>query len=172
MSIGILAERVLSLLRKKEPEIRAALASVPLDSLRVDLPSVSKTGRSVLLTGREEQRPFLLAVADYDRVMPDGFAGEAMKLSDGGFALDCPLNPANAAALYRHLPWTAPGRFPGSGRDCFGCGDGEAFYPEKCGTRFPVFLLQGGDPAEKCASRTFDVFRSGCRDGWGLEWAV
>ena len=73
------------------------------------------------MIGQGTERRFLLVVADYPQVLPAGFEGELHRLSDGA-ALVGELSAANAAALRRHFPWTAPSSL----HDCrttIGCGD-------------------------------------------------
>ena len=115
-----IAESALALLKKSEAEARKLLKKES-GPVSVAASSVHKLGEALVMIGQGTERRFLLVVADYPQVLPAGFEGELHRLSDGA-ALVGELSAANAAALRRHFPWTAPSSL----HDCrttIGCGD-------------------------------------------------
>ncbi|NLF79379.1 MAG: hypothetical protein GX573_27110 [Chloroflexi bacterium] len=108
--------------------------------------------------------------------LPDGFQGEAQ-----GGAWLCPLDAGNAAALRRHLPWTAP--VPVGLRKSVGCGDrlGLAtpghLLAVRAGDMFPVLAQQSiremtrsrRTPQQVLDDATWGVFEADYRDGFGSD---
>jgi len=116
-----IAESVLSLINKSEAEIRSAMV-MKSAGVSVYPDSVHKLGSSVVMMARDDEKRFLIVVADCAKVMPAGFEGTEMKLSNGGVAVTGELSAANAAALRQHFPWCAP-RSLRNERTTIGCGD-------------------------------------------------
>lgn len=116
-----IAESGLKLLKKSETEVKKLLL-LNHDKVSIYPESIHKLGESLVMIGRDETRRFLLVVADCPKAVPEGFEGEMLKLSDGGAALIGDLSGANAAALRRHFPWTAPISLRNR-RSTIGCGD-------------------------------------------------
>ena len=116
-----IAESGLKLLKKSETEVKKLLL-LSHDKVSIYPDSIHKLGESLVMLGRDETRRFLLVVADCPKAVPEGFEGEMLKLSDGGAALIGDLSGANAAALRRHFPWTAPVSLRNR-RSTIGCGD-------------------------------------------------
>ncbi len=116
-----IAESVSALLNKGEAELKSAMTTND-GTVRIYPASVHKLGNAAVMLGRDEKRRFLLVVADHAGAMPEGFAGEALALADGGAALVGALDAANAAALRKHFPWCAPKSLRLE-RTTVGCGD-------------------------------------------------
>lgn len=108
--------------------------------------------------------------------LPDGFHGDQQ-----GEAWICPLDAQNAAALRRHLPWTAPVTV--GLRKSVGCGDRLGLATPGHiravldGDMFPVFAQQsiremqraGRTPQQVMDDATWGVFEADYRVGWGSD---
>ena len=84
--------------------------------------SVHKLGGAVVAMGRDDKAKKLLVVADCEKHLPEGFAGEKTELAGRCCGLAAPLDAVNAAALRRHFPWCAPKSLRLE-RTTIGCGD-------------------------------------------------
>ena len=175
-----IAESALALLKKSEAEARKLLKKES-GPVSVAASSVHKLGEALVMIGQGTERRFLLVVADYPQVLPAGFEGELHRLSDGA-ALVGELSAANAAALRRHFPWTAPSSL----HDCrttIGCGDrlGLAGRGQLASIRkFKVkpVLAQQSKRELSMTNRSFQdvvdaacfsVFEADWREGWGAD---
>ena len=116
-----IAESVLVLIKKDENAIKSGMVMVS-GAVSVYPDSVHKLGSSVVMMARDDEKRFLMVVADCAKVAPAGFAGEEIKLSDGGLLICGALDAANAAALRQHFPWCAPKSLR-QVRTTIGCGD-------------------------------------------------
>ena len=116
-----IAESALRLVKKNEAEIKAGVQLVS-GNVSVYPESVHKLGSAVVMMARDENKRFIMVVADCEKFMPKGFSGEVSSLSDCGGLLVGELNAANAAALRQHFPWCAP-RSLRKERTTVGCGD-------------------------------------------------
>ena len=116
-----IAESAAALLGKNETTLKSdMLKSSGAVSIYPD--SIHKLGNAAVMMGRDDAKKFLLVVAGCAKELPAGFEGETLKLDDGSVALVGALSEANAAALRRHFPWTAP-RSLRNVRTTIGCGD-------------------------------------------------
>ena len=116
-----IAESAAALLGKNEKTLKSdMLKSSGAVSIYAD--SIHKLGNAAVMMGRDDEKKFLLVVAGCAKELPAGFEGETLKLADGSVALVGALSEANAAALRRHFPWTAP-RSLRNVRTTIGCGD-------------------------------------------------
>lgn len=169
------------------PHILAALARQLNGERNVnfDLPdlypdSVCATGNQVLATVRNSTGKQLVLGFEADKP-PTGFDGRTVTHAGHCFML-CPPTPANAAALRRLLPWTAP-RSLADRPATIGCGDrlGRATGGHLRAVRrrriAPV-LAQQSIRELTLTHRTFRnviddvtflVFQSGYRDGYGAD---
>ena len=116
-----IAESVLALLNKDEAAIKAAMIKSD-NGISVYPDSVHKLGNAAVMMARDEEKRFIIVVADCCKDMPCGFEGETSQLADGGVALVGALTAENAAALRKHFPWCAP-RSLRNERTTIGCGD-------------------------------------------------
>lgn len=116
-----IAESALSLVKKSAAEIKAGMMKSS-GSITVYPESIHKLGDAVVMMARDDEKRFLVVVADCEKCMPQGFAGEVSSLSNGGGMLIGELSAANAAALRRHFPWCAPKSLR-KVRTTVGCGD-------------------------------------------------
>ena len=95
-----IAESVLALLNKDEAAIKAAMIKSD-NGISVYADSVHKLGNAAVMMARDEEKRFIIVVADCGKDMPCGFEGETIQLADGGVALKGDLTAENAAALPR-----------------------------------------------------------------------
>ena len=116
-----IAESAISLLRKDESAVKAAMLMADGD-VKVYADSVHKLGDAVVMMARNDEKRFLVVIADSTKAMPAGFEGETTALADGCVMLTGDLTAANAAALRQHFPWCAP-RSLRKERTTIGCGD-------------------------------------------------
>jgi len=116
-----IAESLLKNLKKTENDIKknAMLAD---EKYSVYPASIHKLGECVVAVGRDDAARFVMVVADYPKALPEGFDGEKSMLVDGGALLVGKLNAANAKALRKYFPWTAPVSLR-ERRSTVGCGD-------------------------------------------------
>ncbi|MBR7121429.1 MAG: hypothetical protein IKC94_04225 [Lentisphaeria bacterium] len=84
--------------------------------------SVHAVGNAVVMMCRDEKQKFLLITAAGTKDMPAGFEGETFTLAAGAVAMKGELSEANAAALRRYFPWSAPKSLRNV-RTTVGCGD-------------------------------------------------
>ncbi len=84
--------------------------------------SVHAVGNAAVLMCRDAEKKFLLTVAAGKKDLPGGFEGETVALAGGAVALKGELSEANAAALRKYFPWTAPKSLRNV-RTTVGCGD-------------------------------------------------
>ena len=176
-----IAESALKLVKKSGEQIKAGIL---LNSGNVSVypESVHKLGDAVVMMARDDEKRFLMVVADCEKFMPQGFAGENIRLSDGGGLLVGKLDAVNAAALRRHFPWSAPKSLRKE-RTTVGCGDrlGLATYGHVLAAReyqlSPV-LAQQSMRELSMTNRTFRgvvddatflVFCADYREGYGAD---
>ena len=176
-----IAESVLALLNKDEAAIKAAMIKSD-NGISVYADSVHKLGNAVVMMARDEEKRFIIVVADCGKDMPCGFEGETIQLADGGVALKGDLTAENAAALRKHFPWCAP-RSLRNERTTIGCGDrlGLASFGHIKAARkvqaYPV-LAQQSMRELTMTKRTFRqvvddacfmVYAADYRDGYGAD---
>ena len=84
--------------------------------------SIHLVAGAIVAMGRDENGRKLLILADGEKKLPAGFAGEKIFLDTNECGLVAPLSAENAAALHRHFPWCSP-RSLRNERTSIGCGD-------------------------------------------------
>ena len=176
-----IAESVLALLNKDEAAIKAAMINSD-NGITIYPASVHKLGNAAVMMGRDDDKRFVIVVADCCKDMPAGFEGETVQLADGGVALKGDLTAANAEALRKHFPWCAP-RSLRNERTTIGCGDrlGLASFGHIKAARkvqaYPV-LAQQSMRELTMTKRTFRqvvddacfmVYAADYRDGYGAD---
>ena len=179
--MNVIAESALSLARKSEAQIKAGMVKES-GNISVYPDSIHKLGDAVVMMARDDEKRFLVVVADCEKFMPKGFEGNVSALSNGGGMLTGELNSVNAAALRRHFPWCAPKSLRNE-RTTVGCGDrlGLATYGHILAARryqlSPV-LAQQSMRELSMTNRTFQgvvddavflVFCADYRDGYGAD---
>ena len=176
-----IAESVLALLNKDEAAIKAAMIKSD-NGISVYPDSVHKLGNAAVMMARDEEKRFIIVVADCCKDMPCGFEGETIELADGGVALVGALTAENAAALRKHFPWCAP-RSLRNERTTIGCGDrlGLASFGHIKAARkvqaYPVLAQQsmreltmtGRTFRQVVDDACFMVYASDYRDGYGAD---
>ena len=176
-----IAESALALVKKSEAQIKSGLL-MNSGAVSVYPDSVHKLGDAVVMMARDDEKRFLMVVADCEKFMPQFFEGAVSSLSNGGGLLVGDLTAANAAALRRHFPWCAPKSLRKE-RTTVGCGDrlGLATAGHLLAARqfklSPV-LAQQSMRELSMTNRTFRqvvddvvflVFASDYRDGYGAD---
>ena len=176
-----IAESVLALLSKDDAAIKAAMIKCD-GNISIYADSVHKLGNAAVMMGRDDDKRFIIVVADCSKDMPAVFEGETVALADGGVALNGDLTAANAAALRKHFPWCAP-RSLRNERTTIGCGDrlGLASFGHIKAARkvqaYPV-LAQQSMRELTMTKRTFRqvvddacfmVYAADYRDGYGAD---
>ena len=116
-----IAESVLALIGKDECAIKSAMVKND-NGIAIYPDSVHKLGNAAVMMGRDDEKRFIIVVADCAKDMPGYFEGETIALADGGVALKGDLTAVNADALRKHFPWCAP-RSLRNERTTIGCGD-------------------------------------------------
>ena len=174
-------ESALTLVTSNEAKIKSTMVT-DSGAIKVYPTSIHKLGESIVMIARDEKSRFLLVVSNHKGVVPKGFIGEEIKLSQGGVALKCPLDIANAAALKQHFPWTAPSSLRNV-RTTIGCGDrlglatrGHLLAAKKFAAS-PVLAQQsireltmtGRTFPQVVADAQFMVFEADYRDGYGAD---
>ena len=176
-----IAESAAALLNKDEAAIKSGMI-MKEGQFAIYPASVHKLGSAVVMMGRDDDKRFILVVADSAKVMPNGFEGEKLSLADGCEALVCELSAANAAALRKHFPWCAP-RSLRNERTTIGCGDrlGLASFGHIKAARkvqaYPVLAQQsmreltmtGRTFRQVVDDACFMVYASDYRDGYGAD---
>ena len=84
--------------------------------------SIHALGNAAVLMCRDDRQKYLLITAAGQKDIPAGFEGETVILDNKAVALIGELSPANAAALRKYFPWTAPKSLRNV-RTTVGCGD-------------------------------------------------
>ena len=133
--------------------------------------SIHELAHAAVMIGSNADLKSLLILAPTARMLPDGFEGELLQLKDR-VMLRCPCNPANAAALRQHFPWTKPVSIPQ---------DRSAVYGNAVAGQsliFPIPARQttqetmSGKPFQDAVSEAiFLAYETNFRAGWGAEAA-
>ena len=116
-----IAESLIAALGKGEAALKAAVLKSS-GNVTVYADSVHAVGNAAVLMCRDDEKKYLLTVAAGDRDIPAGFEGEKMVLAGNAVMLKGELSEANAAALRKYFPWTAPKSLRNV-RTTVGCGD-------------------------------------------------
>lgn len=99
-----IAESMLAVLASDENSIKCQ-ALLKDGDCTVYPDSIHKLGKAIILMARNNAERFLMVMAP--AALPEGFEGETTAVA-GGILLKGALTEANAAALRRYFPWTAP----------------------------------------------------------------
>ena len=116
-----IAESLIAYLGKGEALLRDKVLKNS-GNVKVYPESVHACGNAAVLMCRDDEKKYLLIVAAGDRDLPAGFEGAKLALNNGAVALQGELSEANAAALRKYFPWTAPKSLRNE-RTTVGCGD-------------------------------------------------
>lgn len=116
-----IAESVLCRLDRGDKNLRANMVMSSGD-YTVYPDSVHVSGNNAFMIVRNSEKRNLLVVASNAAKVPAGFSGEKIELFNGGAALVCELDAANAKALRALFPWCAPKSLRLE-RTTMGCGD-------------------------------------------------
>ena len=116
-----IAESLTAFLGKGECALKENVLKVS-GNVTVYPASVHALGKAAVLMCRDDRQKYLMVVAAGDKDIPAGFEGEKTVLENKMVALTGELSPANAAALRKHFPWTAPKSLRNV-RTTVGCGD-------------------------------------------------
>ena len=176
-----IAESVLALIGKDECAIKSAMVKND-NGISIYPDSVHKLGNAVVMMGRDDEKRFVIVVANCSKDMPAYFEGETVALADGGVALKGDLTAANADALRKHFPWCAP-RSLRNERTTIGCGDRlglASFGHIKAARKVQVYpvLAQQSMRELTMTKRTFRqvvddacfmVYAADYRDGYGAD---
>ncbi|MBE6357871.1 MAG: hypothetical protein E7057_01315 [Lentisphaerae bacterium] len=116
-----IAESLTAYLGKDEAQLKSQVLKSS-GNVTVYADSVHALGKAAVLMCRDDEKKYLLIVAAGEKDIPAGFEGEKIALNAGCIALKCELSEANAAALRKYFPWTAPKSLRNV-RTTVGCGD-------------------------------------------------
>ena len=116
-----IAESLIAYLGKGEAILREKVLASSGD-ITVYPASIHAVANAAVLMCRDNAGKFLLVTAAGKRDIPQGFEGDEIALDGGCIALKCALSEANAAALRKYFPWTAPVSLRNV-RTTVGCGD-------------------------------------------------
>ena len=116
-----IAESLTAYLGKSEAVLREKVLKNS-GEVKVYTDSVHAVGNAVVMMCRDDEKKYLLITAAGDRDLPAGFEGEKMVLDNKAVAVKGELTAANAAALRKYFPWTAPKSLRNV-RTTVGCGD-------------------------------------------------
>ena len=116
-----IAESLLPFLGKGEALLREKVLKASGNAV-VYVDSIHAVGKAAVFMCRDDEKKYLFTVAAGDRDLPAGFEGERVSLCENAVALKGGLTEANAAALRKYFPWTAPKSLRNV-RTTVGCGD-------------------------------------------------
>ena len=116
-----IAESLTAYLGKDEAQLKSQVLKNS-GNVTVYTDSVHTVGNAAVLMCRDDEKKYLLIVAAGEKDIPAGFEGEKLVLNAGCIALKGGLSEANAAALRKYFPWTAPKSLRNV-RTTVGCGD-------------------------------------------------
>ncbi|MBQ4329951.1 MAG: hypothetical protein IJC27_09525 [Lentisphaeria bacterium] len=116
-----IAESLLPLLGRSDAVLKEKMM-LESGTVKVYADSVHTCGKAVVYMCRDDEKKYLFVVAAGDKDIPAGFEGEKIVLADKSVALKGGLSEANAAALRKYFPWTAPKSLRNE-RTTVGCGD-------------------------------------------------